>query len=121
MVSDELVEVLDVMPTLLDMLGLEDPKGNQGMSLMPVMKGGEGRDVIYMQGMRNKTIRSQKAMYSIYDNGEEILFDLENDPHQLHNLSGAPKAANLLGKMRKRLLLKTIEARDPLPERIRPY
>lgn len=119
--TDELVEIVDVMPTLLDMLGLDLPKGNQGMSLLPVIQGGEGRDAIYMQGVRNKTIRSKEAMYSIYENGEEILFDLTKDPHQLRNLSGEPSAAGLLAKMRKRLLLKTIEARDPLPEQIRPY
>ncbi len=85
------------------------------------MNGGAGRDLIYMQGTKNKTVRSRRATYSIYANGEEILFDLQGDPRQLRNVSGDAEARPLLAEMRKRLLLKTIEARDPLPERIRPY
>jgi arylsulfatase A-like enzyme len=67
--TDELVEIIDVMPTILEMLGLETPKGNQGMSLVPVMKGGRGREAIYMMGLNNKTLRSKEATYSIYENG----------------------------------------------------
>ena len=119
--TDELVEILDVMSTVLDMLGLETPAGNQGMSLVPVMQGAAGREAIYMMGMRNKTLRSKTATYSIYDNGEEILFDLTKDPHQLRNLSLRPERRKLLDEMRVALLKKTIEAQDPLPARIRPY
>ncbi len=119
--TDELAEILDVMPTLLEMLGLEPPLGNQGMSLAPVMQGGKGREAIYMMGLRNKTLRSKTATYSIYENGEEILFDLRRDPHQLRNLSLRPEGRELLEEMRVALLRKTIEAQDPLPERIRPY
>ena len=119
--NDELVEIMDVMPTLLDMLGMENTKGNQGVSLEPVMNGAPGRDFIYMQGMQNKTVRSKSAMYSIYRNGEELLFDLEKDPHQLRNIAQDASAKALLDQMRVTLLKKTIDARDPLPERIRPY
>ena len=120
-VTDDLVEILDVMPTLLDMNDIPLPKGNQGISLQPVMQGGSGRDAIYMEGQRNKILRSKKATYAIYDNGEEILFDLESDPHQLRNIAQRPEGAKLLSEMRKALLLKTIEIRDPLPGKIRPY
>ena len=119
--TDELVEILDVMPTVLEMLDLKTPVGNQGMSLVPVMQGGKGRDAIYMMGVNNKTLRSKDATYSIYQNGEEILFDLTKDPHQLRNLSLRPEGRKLLEKMRVALLQKTIETQDPLPERIRPY
>lgn len=74
-----------------------------------------------MEGRRNKILRSKKATYAIYDNGEEILFDLEKDPHQLRNIAQSSEGADLLQQMRKALLLKTIEIRDPLPEQIRPY
>jgi arylsulfatase len=116
---DELVEIVDVMPTLLEMTGLPVPKGNQGLALMPVIEGAAGRDVIYMQGINNRTIRSADAMYSIYMDGEELLFDLQKDPHQLRNV--ASTATALRDKMRHRLMLKVMQARDPLPTRIRPY
>ncbi len=119
--SDELVEILDVMPTLLDMTGLPLPKGNQGISLKPVMQGEPGRDATYMEGARNKILRSKQATYAIYGNGEEVLFDMRRDPHQLRNIAQDPEGAVLLQEMRKELLLKVIETRDPLPEQIRPY
>ena len=116
---DELVEIVDVMPTLLEMAGLPLPKGNQGMTLLPVIDGGKGRDAIYMQGINNRILRNREAAYAIYANGEELLFDLVRDPHQLRNTASENKA--LRDRMRHRLLLKIMETRDPLPERIRPY
>ena len=118
---EELAEILDVMPTLLDLAGLTLPKGNQGISLLPAMKGGKARDLIYMQGLNNRIIRSKRAKYSYWENGDEVLFDLEQDPSELHNIAAAPSAKPLLDQMRLRMLRKTLEARDPLPERIAPY
>ncbi len=118
---DGLAEIVDVMPTVLEMLDLPAPKGNQGLSLTGMFEGAPGRDAIYMQGVNNKTLRSKRAMYSIYANGEELLFDLEKDPHQFRNIAERPEGKPLVDEMRRRLLLKTIKARDPLPERIRPY
>ncbi len=119
--TGELAEIIDVMPTILDLLDLDSPQGNQGASLVGAMNGGPGKDAIYMQGVKNKTLRSKRAMYSIYANGEELLFDLRKDPDQFHNIAQSPEGKPLLDEMRRKLLLKTIDARDPLPEKIRPY
>ena len=118
---DELVEIVDVMPTLLAMLGIPLPKGNQGISLVPTMEGGPGRDLIYMQATTNRMIRTKKAKYWIDDSGEEVLFDYSTDPHELRNVALAESHSDVLDKMRVLLLRKSITARDPLPERIRPY
>lgn len=119
--SNELVEILDVMPTLLDLARLELPKGNQGRSLLPVIAGGSGRELIYMQSKQNRIIRTQEAKYAIYENGEEVLFDLRADPHELRNVAQDPSQFELRDRMRVLLLRKMIAARDPLPEQIRPY
>ena len=119
--SDELVEIVDVMPTLLDMLGIDLPKGNQGTSLLPVMAGGDGRDLIYMQAISNRMIRTNSAKYWIDGRGEEVLFDYSTDPHELRNVAASESHADLLDRMRVLLIRKSINARDPLPERIRPY
>ncbi|MCY4597988.1 MAG: sulfatase-like hydrolase/transferase [Bryobacterales bacterium] len=120
-VSDELVEIVDVMPTLLDMLGIPEPAGNQGISLVPVMAGRKGRDLIYMQALTNRMIRTKRAKYWIDGSGEEVLFDYSNDPDELRNVAQATTHRALLDEMRVSLLKKLIAARDPLPERIRPY
>ena len=120
-VSDELVEIVDVMPTLLDMLGIPETAGNQGISLVPVMAGRKGRDLIYMQALTNRMIRTKRAKYWIDGSGEEVLFDYSNDPDELRNVAQATTHRALLDEMRVSLLKKLIAARDPLPERIRPY
>ncbi len=118
---DELVEIVDVMPTLLEMLGIPFPKGNQGTSLVPAMAGNPGKDLIYMQATNNRMIRTKAAKYWVDENGQEVLFDYSSDPHELRNVAQSDSHADMLDEMRVMLLKKVISARDPLPERIRPY
>ena len=49
------------------------------------------------------------------------MFDLDKDPYEYRNIAHLPEGKELLDQMRVKLLRKTIDARDPLPERIRPY
>ena len=118
---DELAEIVDVMPTVLEMVGLSTPKGSQGISLAPVMRGKPGRELIYMQAMNSRMIRTKRAKYWIDGNGEEVVFDFSTDPHELRNVAQSEAHSALLDEMRVLLLRKAILARDPLPERIRPY
>jgi arylsulfatase len=119
--SDEPVEILDVTPTLLDLIGLQPPKGNQGLSLVPVMKGGKGKDATLQQATNNRILRTKAAKYCVWQNGEEVLFDLARDPHELRNVAGEVGSRALLDEMRVRLLRRVIDTADPLPERIAPY
>lgn len=52
-VNGELVSLVDLMPTILDHLGLEIPSSVQGKSLMPILSGDsqelEGRDYIFAE------------------------------------------------------------------------
>ena len=106
--SDELCELVDVMPTLLELTGVPLPKGNQGVSQLPVMRGGKGKDLTYMQTPNNRIIRGKKAKYCYWSNGEEVLFDLERDPNELRNVAQEPAAKSLLDDMRMRMLRKEI-------------
>lgn len=119
--SDEPVEILDVMPTLLDLIGVSPPKGNQGISLTGAMKGGKTRDVTFMQTPGNRILRSKTAKYCYWSNGDEVLFDLEKDPYEFRNIAADSAAKPLLDEMRMRMLKKSIEVADPLPERVAPY
>jgi len=121
--SAELVEMVDVMPTLLDLTGLPVPKGNQGVPLTAAMRGtGRVRDVTWMEGRENRIIRSRRAKYCFWGGtGHEILFDLEKDPDEFRNLAADPAAKPLLDEMRVALLKRSQEVADPLPERVAPY
>lgn len=119
--SDELAEIIDIMPTILEIAGLSPPKGNQGLSLVPAMRGGKGRAFTFMEGLKNRILRTKKTKYCFWGNGDEVLFDLENDPHELRNIARETATKPLLDEMRVLLMKKTIDSVDPLPERIAPY
>ena len=96
-VRDEVVELMDVMPTLLDAAGVAIPDNVDGRSLLPLISGKEDswRDYIHGEcavvptinsGMQYLTDGKQKYIW-YPGTGEEQFFDLENDPQEMVNLA----------------------------------
>jgi len=90
-VDDRLVELRDVMPTLLDLAGVEIPDSVEGMSLVA----DSSRSYLYGEHYENdratRMIRSQRYKLIYYPVGNHIqLFDLDEDPAELKNLYGQP-------------------------------
>jgi arylsulfatase A-like enzyme len=87
-VVKEQVRIIDIMPTILDLLGLEQSPEALGESLVPLWRspGGEGgsRPVfcevqsseIYMEGLRTEKYKIVRD----YRNDERRYFDLVEDP-----------------------------------------
>lgn len=120
--SNALVELMDVMPTLLDAVGVQAPEGMDGDSLMPVVRGEKTsiRDVAHGEcaaiptidsGMQYMTDGRRKYIYYPAD-GSEQLFDLENDPDEMIDLAPDAKFGAELETWRDRL---TVEL-DGRPE-----
>ena len=108
-ISDELAEIIDIFPTLLDALGLEPSSRCVGKSLLPLLDGVEAklRDAqlseIHAFGERRFCVRTHSAKYAVRESGEGyMLFDLENDPFEQDNLIG--KAPGMEKEMRELLL-----------------
>ncbi|MFT5285377.1 MAG: arylsulfatase A-like enzyme [Planctomycetota bacterium] len=101
-VIGELVELQDLMPTVLDWFNVPSPSGVRGRSLLPLMDGdefesrgvfGHWRDQIF-------TVRTEKWRYVWNPNGvepsdppsgaypiaERALYDVRADPFQVHDL-----------------------------------
>lgn len=131
-VQTELVELLDIAPTMFDLAGLEHPSLAQpdlgrgrhpdriprlaGRSLLPLCHGENPawRDAVYIQSNNNhweasprswaRTIRTARFRYTAYlAGGGEQLFDMEADPDEQHNLAGAPDFEELRRGLRDRL------------------
>ena len=120
--SPELVELVDVMPTILELLDLPIPAGVRGTSFVPVIKGqGRGREYVYAEHPDMRMIRTADTKYGYHPGGEEVLFDLREDPGEHRNLAANPNAASLLDKMRRLMREKDFQLWDSLPERIAPY
>lgn len=101
---DARVGLVDVMPTVYDLLGVAPPDGFRGRSLVPLSAGGAAADseiafseaILYgpewkaATGERWKLIRRE-------DSGARALFDLANDPGETRNLvDREPERANAL-------------------------
>jgi arylsulfatase A-like enzyme len=112
--NDEMVLNLDFAPTLLDLAGVAIPEGYQGKSLVPLLAGESPpwrSDFLYEHRMNHEDIpksqgvRGARWVYARFDEQDPVyeqLFDLLQDPQQLHNLSQAPKHADVLAQQRSR-------------------
>lgn len=117
--TEALTYLYDLMPTLLDSVGVEIPEGVEGKSLRPVWMGdAEGvRDSLYLtyeNKMRSVTDGRWKFIrYPPIDH--EQLFDLENDPDELVNLIDAPEHQERRAALRALMEKHHAELGDPHP------
>jgi arylsulfatase A-like enzyme len=94
-VVDSLCEEVDLMPTLLELLGIAPPLGVQGQSLM-----GKGKQAVFSEYPTIKMARTKEwklVHYSKAKHGE--LYHLTEDPHELVNLWADPKYAPARAEM----------------------
>jgi len=98
----------DILPTLLDIAGLEIPASVQGESLLSALRG-ESTEV-----RRETHIEYENAFHALTDGHEkyiflkskntEQLFDLDNDPNETINLAAGGSHAERVSGWRQRLL-----------------
>lgn len=102
----------DVMPTILEICGLEIPETVEGISMVSNQKRlylygevGEGRKAARM-------IRTDKWKMIYYPSGNVVqLFDMENDRGELHNLAKQPQLKEIKTKLES-LLIQNLYGKD---------
>jgi arylsulfatase A-like enzyme len=108
---------LDLAPTIIELAGLKPPHSMQGQSLVPLMKGLQPaswrKDWLYeyyeypgeQQVRPNRGIRTERyKLIHYYEPPEEFeLYDLAEDPGELHNLYGDHRYADLTAQLRDRI------------------
>jgi len=60
-------------------------------------------EVIYTRFKIADNVVSDRYSYSLFENGEEMLFDLKKDPQENQNVAAKPEYADSLKEMRKKL------------------
>lgn len=126
-VCHNVVELRDIMPTLLELAGAPIPGEVDGKSLLPLLSAsrpdipeegcvaGVGKPAEefreYLHGehsygdFSNHYIVTEKDKYSWYTvSGREQYFDLEKDPHELHDLIGNPSSQERISYLRDCLI-----------------
>lgn len=93
----EVVELVDLMPTILDIMGVAVPTGLSGRSLVPFIENPAldtgGYAVTTMYG--SVSIRTAAYRYTLYEDGTAELYDILADPNQWVNLADIPDYAPL--------------------------
>ncbi len=82
-------EMLSIYPTLLELCNLKPYSENEGVSLVPVLKG-EKKMVqefaLSTYGWGNHGIRTENSRYIRYNDGSEEFYDHVTDPNEWFNL-----------------------------------
>jgi choline-sulfatase len=96
------VSLVDLMPTLLDLVGIEDRLPYDGKSLLGLVDGNDRSErvafsEIHSEGIHGPCYMVRRSRYKyIYVHGHgEQLFDLETDPGEWTNLVADPRFRNL--------------------------
>lgn len=117
-VVSNIVELRDIMPTLLDAAGVDIPEEVEGQSVIPLARGENVPWREYLHGehsygrLSNHYIVTEKDKYIWFSQtGEEQYFDLEKDPKELHNAINDDEYKDRIEYLRK-LLIKELEDRE---------
>ncbi len=97
---------IDVLPTLMEILGFKPDVSLPGISLLPAMRGeGAARDLVTCTNTRGMMIRTDrhKLWYNPVD-GDGEMYDLERDPMELDNLFGLPEHSEMRRELFERML-----------------
>lgn len=117
--TEAMVDVgVDMMATILDLVGVEAPEGIDSQSYLPALDGeaSEARDAIWYQSFAQtggnpheftpfaeRGVRTGDWLYVRHENERVLLFDERADPDELNNLVDDPARAPLMDEFDARL------------------
>ena len=109
-VCSKSVSLLDLYPTLIELLGLPNPPQTlDGNSLVPLLKNPDAEwqrpalmtsqmDGVFFESVLDNDYRMTRLI-----TGETELYKLSDDPHEFRNLAGNPEHASVIKKLEKHL------------------
>lgn len=119
------ISAVDLMPSLLGLLGLEIPPEVEGSDLSGLMLGREtaapaaalmqicGATAIWEDGHEWRALRDARYTYAVYRvDGSEHLYDRDTDPCQMHNLAADNAHRAIRDDMRKAMLARMEALQD---------
>ena len=111
--APQMIQNIDIAPTLIDIAGLNAPSNMQGRSFLPLLKGDKvdnWRDKIFYEYYWEYdfpmtptvfAVRTSRYKYiryfGIWDTNE--FYDLQEDPGEIHNLIAAPQHQELIRQL----------------------
>jgi arylsulfatase A-like enzyme len=108
---DQLVESTDIMPTLLDLIGVKDKvHGMQGQSLLPLLRGDthEWKNEVFMDDAviegDYKFVYNSEGSSKLNPEWKKTfeIYNLRTDPHESINLADVPEIKSRLPRIKRR-------------------
>lgn len=122
-ILDQVVGLQDVMPTLLDAVGLQVPDSCDGASLLPLLRG-ETRWREYIHGEHCTCYHTDQENHYVTDGHYKLVwldnldiwqfFDLDNDAGELHNCYTDPNYQVQVNRFRNYLFDELTKRKSPL-------
>lgn len=122
--ADFCFNTVDIMPTLLSLMGLRYPREVEGQDLSQCFLGtadnsrgsllmGTGPTAVCGNGYEWRAIRNKRYTYAVYRRDQaEFLFDRLTDPLQQHNLAGDPAFLTIQNALRQEMYAQMAEIND---------
>jgi arylsulfatase A-like enzyme len=99
--------LLDLFPTLCDVLAVQPPDGLEGQNLRPLWEGKQARvrDSVFLPYIQiQRAVRHERWKLIAYPKiGHFQLFDLQTDPHETTNLIDRPENSAHVARLQKLL------------------
>jgi arylsulfatase A-like enzyme len=115
-IIEELIQNIDIAPTVMDIAGLKIPDRMDGQSFLPVLQGKKisWRDSAFYEYYWERNfphtptthgVRTNRYKYIHYHGIWDIdeLYDLKNDPEEMTNLIDSPEHQDLIKQLNNRM------------------
>jgi N-acetylglucosamine-6-sulfatase len=115
-VIEELIQNIDIAPSVMDVAGLDTPERMDGQSFLPILQGKKTpwRDSAFYEYYWERNfphtptthgVRTNRYKYIHYHGIWDIdeLYDLRNDPEEMNNLIDSPEHQDLIKQLNNRM------------------
>ena len=106
-VREELVEHIDLFPTICELTGADTPGSVHGRPLSPLLDDGpapdDWRDAVFSQIAHVRMVRTRDCKLNTYDHEPGEFYDLAGDPAEFDNRIAAPECREAVGVLSERL------------------
>jgi arylsulfatase A-like enzyme len=92
-ITDGIVELVDIYPTLCDLADIPLPPQLEGTSMVPLMKNPHqaGKAAAFTRWRTGASVTVRDYTYTEWENKQRMLFDLRSDPGENKNVAEKPE------------------------------
>lgn len=127
---EQMVQNIDYGPTILDLAGVPVPADMHGVSFLPLLRGEQPTDwrkSLYYHFYEYPAEHAVRRHYGVRTERHKLihfyddidcweLYDLQEDPSEMHNIYGQPGTETITASLKDELLKLQVQYNDPIRE-----